>query len=83
MELHVKVIPDSKNFSINFGGEYITIRVKAEPEKGKANLEIIKEFAKLGFNARIVKGMKSKRKVVYIEGEEEQILQALKERADD
>lgn len=48
------------------GGVY-RVNVKAAPEKGKANLEIIKLFSKLlKKEVRIIKGFKSKEKVLKV-----------------
>jgi len=52
-----------KGFDENKGA-YI-LEVKAQPEKGKANIEIIKFFSRvLKKKARIVSGLASKRKTI-------------------
>ncbi len=43
----------------------LKVEIKAPPEKGKANIEVIKFFSKLtGKKAKIAKGMKSKEKTI-------------------
>lgn len=62
------VKPNSnKNELIGFNKEkdaYI-VRIKTKPEKGKANIEIIKFFSKLlKKRVKIIKGLKSKEKIL-------------------
>ncbi|MEM2914449.1 MAG: DUF167 domain-containing protein [Candidatus Bathyarchaeia archaeon] len=51
-------------------GNKITIGLTSKPEKGKANLELIKKLAKYfgvpSSNVKIMKGLKSRKKVVEI-----------------
>lgn len=60
----------NKDF-VKVSGESIEIGVKSKPQKGKANLEIIKKLAKHfsipSSHVRILAGMKSKRKLVEID----------------
>lgn len=44
----------------------LRINIKAKAEKGKANVEIVKFFKKLGYNIVIVKGLKSKEKILRL-----------------
>ena len=49
-------------------GSTYYLNVKAEPEKGKANLEIIKFFSKLTKKeVKIVSGLTSKKKVLKLQ----------------
>ncbi|RLI18075.1 DUF167 domain-containing protein [Candidatus Bathyarchaeota archaeon] len=58
-----------KNF-IKVEGNKILVGLTSKPEKGKANLELIKKLAKHfkvpSSHIRIVSGLKSKRKIVEI-----------------
>lgn len=53
-------------------GDKIVVGIKSRPEKGEANLELIKKLAK-HFNVstsqvKIVSGLKSRRKIVEVIG---------------
>ncbi|MGV8169533.1 MAG: DUF167 domain-containing protein [Candidatus Nanoarchaeia archaeon] len=67
IQVHVK--PNSKESSIVFDEEkqvYVA-RVKAAPEDGKANAEVLKLVKKMtGKEARIISGATSKKKLVRI-----------------
>jgi len=58
-----------KNF-IKVEGNKILVGLTSKPEKGKANLELIKKLAKHfkvpSSHIRIVSGLKSKRKIVEV-----------------
>jgi len=58
-----------KNF-IKVEGNKILVGLTSKPEKGKANLELIKKLAKHfkvpSSHIRIVSGLKSKRKIIEI-----------------
>ena len=58
-----------KNF-IKVEGNKILVGLTSKPEKGKANLELIKKLAKYfkvpSSHIRIVSGLKSRRKIVEI-----------------
>ena len=58
-----------KNF-IKVEGNKILVGLTSKPEKGKANLELIKKLAKYfkvpSSHIRIVSGLKSKRKIIEI-----------------
>jgi uncharacterized protein len=66
--LKVFVIPNSsKNEIIYRADDFLKVRLKAVPDKGKANESLIKFLKKeLGIKARIVKGLRSKEKVLEI-----------------
>jgi len=65
-----EVSPNASKFEIsgyNTWRERIEIRIKALPQKGKANKEIIKEFSKLTRNqVEIISGLKSHQKTLKI-----------------
>lgn len=66
----IEVSPNASKFEIsgyNIWRERIEIRIKAVPQKGKANKEIIKEFSKLTKNdVKIIAGLKSHQKTLKI-----------------
>jgi uncharacterized protein (TIGR00251 family) len=66
----IEVSPNASKFEItgyNTWRERIEIRIKAVPQKGKANKEIIKEFSKLTKNdVVIISGLKSHQKTLKI-----------------
>lgn len=79
MQLWVKVVPNSKKFAAQFktNGE-MAVHATEEPERGKVNLEIIKELGKmLGMQVRIIRGATSRRKLLEIDGEEDKIMEKL------
>ncbi len=81
--LEVFVKPKAPEFEVLVEADEIVVRSTEEPEKGKANKEIIKELSRL-FHARveIISGKTSKKKILYVQGktksEMETILQSKK-----
>lgn len=55
-----------KGFDVN--RKALRVNIKAKAEQNKANIEIIKFFKKLGYDISIVKGLKSKEKILKIYG---------------
>lgn len=75
MQLWVKVIPSSSRFSVELKQNEIVIHATEQPEKGKVNTEIAKELRKiLGFEVRILRGLTSRKKLLEIAGEKQEIL---------
>lgn len=66
-------------FSIKESDGNFIINVKSSPVQGKANKEIVKEIKKLfkADNVEIVKGNKSKNKVIKIDGKQKNIIKIL------
>tara|TARA_Y100000310_G_C20622060_1_gene783917 strand:- start:652 stop:867 length:216 start_codon:yes stop_codon:yes gene_type:complete len=62
----VKVIPNSKKNELLEDEQVLRLYLKAVPEKGKANLLLIKFFKKKGMRVEIVKGWKSREKVLLV-----------------
>lgn len=64
--LKILVKPNSKkNEILEYNNQKLKVAIKAPPEKGKANLEVIKFFNKLTKKqTRIIKGLKSKEKLL-------------------
>lgn len=63
----VRFSPDNK---LEVNGDEIAISIKSEPERGKANRELVKKLAKhFGVNedrVRIVSGLTSRKKIVEV-----------------
>lgn len=67
--LSVRVKAGSGSFSIVSEGGQITIRTRSPAENNRANQEIVKELSRLfGKEARILKGLKSNKKEIFVEG---------------
>ncbi|MDO9056509.1 MAG: YggU family protein [Methanobacteriales archaeon HGW-Methanobacteriales-1] len=68
--LDIEVSPNASKFEIsgyNSWRERLEIRIKAIPQKGKANKEIIKEMSKLTkMDVEIISGLKSHQKTLLI-----------------
>jgi uncharacterized protein len=82
--LQIEVSPQSDKFQITRYNKWrnnFEVKIKAPPTKGKANLEVIKEFSRLtGRNVEIISGYKSQQKTIYIHKiDENQFLKILEE----
>ncbi|MDO8538514.1 MAG: DUF167 domain-containing protein [archaeon] len=68
--LNLKVIPNSSKFEIlEFDEEksFLKIKLKSRPEKGQANLELMKELKKiLEKDIKIISGQNSRNKKILI-----------------
>ena len=63
----ISVKPNSPKFEVRVEGDEIIVRSTQEPEKGKVNKEIIKEFTKLfQRKTNIVSGMTSRNKKLFV-----------------
>lgn len=82
MILQIKVIPGAARTEVvGFEGEVLRVRLNAQPEKGKANRELVCFLAKwLGVSrtqVTLVSGEKSPHKRVEIEGIERSDMERL------
>ena len=67
--MHVRAVPNAKNFGVAFENGILKIRVRAPAEGGRANGELEKSLSKfLGKKVKITKGFKSRKKEILIEG---------------
>ena len=67
--IRVRVKPDSKRFALARKGGQLILEVTSPPKEGKANLEIVKGLKRMfGKDVEIVKGFRSREKVVLIKG---------------
>jgi uncharacterized protein (TIGR00251 family) len=74
MMFHVKVIPNAKMNEVSQEGQDLRVRLNARPSKGRANKALTELLAE-HFNVRkgavkIVKGEKSREKVVEVDLED-------------
>ena len=75
MIIKVKVKPASKKQEIIKTDEGYVVSVKGKAEKNKANIELLKALNKhFGKDVRIIKGFKSKNKIVEVVEKNEGIL---------
>ena len=87
MHLYVRITPRSKKFRITLvklpdGSEEVRISITKEPEKGKGNAELVKRISEItGSNVRILRGATSRKKLLEIDGDEQQILEAIRKAA--
>ena len=65
MIIHARIRTNQKKFSIEKGKPWV-ISVKSPPERGMANAEIIMELSKFYKDVRILKGLKSKKKLIFL-----------------
>jgi hypothetical protein len=67
--IRIYVKPNSQKFKIELDKEEIVVHSTEEPEKGKVNKEILKEFSKL-FHAKVklASGATSRQKTLFVEG---------------
>lgn len=69
--LEARVKPNSGRFGIKKKGEHLIIEVVSPPREGKANAEIIKELGRItGKEIRIIRGFRSRDKVILVKGAE-------------
>ena len=70
MRVQIKTIPNAKKESVIEAGGIYVVRVKAVPEKGKANEAVIKLLAKhfkvAKNQIKIIRGLASRHKTVEI-----------------
>lgn len=65
--LRIKVIPNSDRTELKEQNGVLKLYLQAQPEKGKANLAIIKFFKKeYGLRVEIISGEKAREKVLRI-----------------
>ena len=78
MQLRIKVKTSSKKFAINCKNG-IVIHATQKPLHNKVNVEIVTELTKV-FNRRvwIKAGMKSRDKIIEVDGSEEEIIEKLR-----
>ena len=74
------VKPNSPKFIIELDGNEIVVHATEEPERGKVNKEILKEFSKLlHMQVELASGATSKQKQLFVQGmkksQVEQLLQ--------
>lgn len=79
MKLKVSTGKTNVQLKLDENEEVLLIDIKSNPEKGKANKEIIKELKKLfKSEVKILSGLKNKKKVVEICSSKEKIFNKIK-----
>jgi uncharacterized protein (TIGR00251 family) len=67
MFVKVKVFPDSKKQEvIRKSGDSFEIKVRESPERGEANKAVLKALSAFLKTPRIVKGLKSRNKILKV-----------------
>lgn len=83
MHLEIRVVPNAKRFSVLLKDGITKIYVAAKAENNEANAELVKKLSKaLGAGVSIVKGLKSRNKVLEIKGEKDEILEKIRKIAE-
>ncbi len=68
IEVTLKVVPNSKKFSISKKDSIITVHIKSPPQKNKANIELIKNLSSLfDRDVRLIRGQTSSKKTLQID----------------
>ena len=76
--LKVRIKPNSKKFALSKKDGQLILEVTSPPKEGKANLEILKGLKRLlGKDVEIVKGFKSREKLILIKGLKKEELKKL------
>ena len=76
--IRVKVVPKARESRLLFEDGQLKALLTSPPEKGKANQELLKLLKKVfGWNARIVSGMSSRNKIVEVDADEKEAMEAL------
>jgi uncharacterized protein len=67
--INIFVKPNAPKFKIEVDGKEIVVHATEEPEKGKVNKEILKEFSKI-FHSKVelAAGFTSKEKQLFVKG---------------
>jgi uncharacterized protein len=80
IRLKLKVSTGKPRFKVKFNEDedLLLVEIKSNPEKGKANREIIKELKKyFKKEIEIVSGFKNKEKIVEINSSKKELLEQL------
>ena len=63
------VKPNAPKFKVELNGKEIVVHATEEPEKGKVNKEILKEFSKiLHVKVQLASGATSRQKTLFVKG---------------
>jgi hypothetical protein len=79
MRLAIRVRPKAGKECVFWDGSSVLVSVREAPERGAANSAVIKLLKReLGWRARIIRGAKSRNKIIEVEGSENEISGCLK-----
>ncbi|VVB98034.1 putative ACR, YggU family [uncultured archaeon] len=74
MQLEVRTVPNAKRFSVSLKDGLCKVHVAAKAEDNRANEELVGMLSRaLGMRVSIVRGSKSRHKVLEIEGNEAEV----------
>jgi uncharacterized protein (TIGR00251 family) len=77
-KLKLKVLTGKPQFNTKLKDGLLLVEIKSNPEKGKANKEIIKGLKKIfRKEVKIISGLKNKEKIVEIDSSIEEIMKRL------
>ena len=78
--VNIRVIPNSKKVSIErIGTNSLKVKVKSKAMEGAANAELVDLLSeKLGVSVALVRGRKSREKVLQLNCTEDELAQSLK-----
>ncbi|MBU0586079.1 YggU family protein [Candidatus Micrarchaeota archaeon] len=80
MRLEIRVIPNAKKFSVSLKDNMVKVHVNAKAEEGKANAELVERLSNwFESPVKILSGEKSRRKVIWIEGDEQKLIKKFKQ----
>ncbi len=76
----VEVSPQSKKIEFGYDKwrKAIIVKVKSPAKEGKANRELLKIFSEIFGFAEIVKGEKSRSKIVLVKAEKSEVIEKLR-----
>ncbi len=76
--LKLKISTGKSRFCFKKNGEVLLVEVKSNPEKGRANNEILKEFRKIfKKEVRLISGFKSREKIIEINASRKEVLEKI------
>lgn len=83
VEVHLKIYPSSNETSVKgVKSRRLRVNVSSDPEKGRANRELIGLFSnKLGLERslfKIIRGSKSRKKTLFVEGDSSELMEKMK-----
>ena len=78
--LHLRVSTGKKQFQLNWNQNelILCVEIKSNPDKGRANKEIVSEFKKIfKSEVKIISGFKSKNKIVEVYSPTKKVMESL------
>ena len=66
MIVKVRIKSNKKEFKIRRNSDVWDIELRSKPNQGKANAELLRELKRLYGNAKILRGFKSRDKIILV-----------------